>query len=50
MFTEKLIQNSLTTIGISLINPNIILNRFSYTTPKDLGLVSSSSRAYSIED
>ncbi|KAF1977543.1 hypothetical protein BU23DRAFT_452924, partial [Bimuria novae-zelandiae CBS 107.79] len=46
----KLIQNAFTTTGISPINPNVILNRFRYTTPTDSGLVTSGSMAYSAEN
>ncbi|KAK7178434.1 hypothetical protein PSPO01_15518 [Paraphaeosphaeria sporulosa] len=37
-------------MGISLMNPDVILNRFSHITPIDLDLVASGSIAYSIED
>ena len=49
-FEEELIQNAFTATGISLMNPDVILDRFRHATPSDLGLVSSSSTAYSAED
>ena len=50
MFTKKLVHNAFAAIGINLLNTNVILNRFCYTTLRDLELVSSSSIAYSAED
>jgi hypothetical protein len=49
-FIEKLIQNSFSATGVSPINPNVILDRFSHTTPDNLGSVSSGATAYSAED
>ncbi|KAF1922584.1 uncharacterized protein M421DRAFT_77759, partial [Didymella exigua CBS 183.55] len=49
-FKESLILKAFTATSILPVNPDVILNRFCYTTPNNLGLVSSSSTAYSAEN